>query len=160
MKKVTLGLFALSFAVESVACGHNSPGHAGGPSHTVVRPDSVKWGPPPPSLPPGCEVAILVGDPRKPGPYVLRAKLPDGYVIPPHWHPSDENLTVVQGAFLVGSGDKLDPSATEPMPAGSFCHLSAGMRHFGVAKGETVIQTHGIGPFEVNYVHPADDPRK
>jgi hypothetical protein len=127
----------------------------------AVKPDAIKWDPPPPSLPPGSQVAILVGDPSKPGvPYVLRAKLPDGYKVPPHWHPSDENVTVLQGALLIGKGEKLDPSATEELPAGSFCRLPKTMRHFAIAKGETIIQTHGIGPFAINYVNPADDPRK
>jgi hypothetical protein len=103
----------------------------------------------------------LLGDPGKAGaPYVLRAKLPDGYAVPPHWHPTDENITVLRGALLVGRGDRLDPAAAEELPAGSFCHMPKTMRHFAVAKGETVIQTHGIGPFEITYVNPADDPRK
>jgi anti-sigma factor ChrR (cupin superfamily) len=93
-------------------------------------------------------------------PYVVRAKLPDGYKLPPHWHSSDENVTVLKGTFLIGTGEKFDPSKTEKMPTGSFMRMPKTMRHFAVAKGETIIQLHGIGPFDINYVNPADDPRK
>jgi quercetin dioxygenase-like cupin family protein len=92
--------------------------------------------------------------------YVLRAKLPDGYKVPPHWHPSDENVTVLKGTLLVGKGEKLDPATMEELPAGSFMRMPKTMRHYAMAKGETIIQVHGIGPFDVNYVNPADDPRK
>jgi quercetin dioxygenase-like cupin family protein len=156
---VILGLF--SFLVGSVARGQDKAGHAGDTDHVVVRPDAIKWGPAPPGLPPDSQMGVLVGDPSKPGvPYVVRAKLPDGCKVPPHWHPSDENVTVLRGTFLVGKGEKLDPSKMEELPAGSFMRMPKTMRHFAMAKGETIIQLHGIGPFEINYVNPADDPRK
>jgi quercetin dioxygenase-like cupin family protein len=134
-------------------------GH-GDKDHVVVRPDDVKWGPAPPSLPPGAKIAVFLGDPGKAGSYVMRAKLPDGYKVPPHWHPSDENVTVLQGTLMVGKGEKYDAKATEPLPTGSFMRMPKGMRHFAWAKGETIIQLHGTEPFEINYVNPADDPRK
>ena len=113
------------------------------------------------SLPPGAKMGVLVGDPSKAGmPYVVRAKLPDGYKVPPHWHPSDENVTVLQGTLLMGTGEKFDPAKAEEMPTGSFMRMPKTMRHYAIAKGETIIQLHGIGPFEINYVNPADDPRK
>jgi quercetin dioxygenase-like cupin family protein len=155
---------ALGFApffLGSPVSSQDKPGHAGDAEHLVVRPGGLKWGPAPPSLPPGAQLAVLVGDPGKPGvAYVIRAKLPDGYKVPPHWHPTDENVTVLEGTLLVGKGEKFDPSATEELPAGSFMRMPKTMRHFAVAKGETVIQLHGVGPFEITYVNPADDPRK
>jgi quercetin dioxygenase-like cupin family protein len=161
MKKVLVILGFLSFFGGWVVRGQDKAGHAGDTKHVVVRPDAIKWGPAPPSLPPGSQLAVLVGDPSKPDvPYVLRAKLPDGYEVPPHWHSSDENVTVLKGALLVGKGEKLDRSTTEELPAGSFMRMPKTMRHFAIAKGETVIQVHGIGPFDINYVNPADDPRK
>jgi quercetin dioxygenase-like cupin family protein len=156
---MTLGL--LAFIVGPSVHGQDTGGHAGDKDHVVVRPAAIKWGPVPPSLPPGSQMAVLVGDPSKAGvPYVFRAKLPDGYKVPPHWHPSDENVTVLQGTLLVGKGENLDPSAMEELPAGSFMRMPKTMRHFAMAKGETIIQLHGIGPFEIHYVNPADDPRK
>ena len=161
MKKYLVILGFLAVFAGSVVVGQDRAGHADDAKHVIARPDSIKWGPPPPSLPPGCQVAVLAGDPSKPGvPFVLRAKMPDGYKVPPHWHPSDENLTVLQGTLLVGEGEKLDPAKAEELPAGSFVRMPKTMRHFAVAKGETVIQAHGVGPFEINYVNPADDPRR
>jgi quercetin dioxygenase-like cupin family protein len=161
MKTFTVVLGCLAFLVGPAARGEDKPRHADDAKHVAVRPDEVRWGPPPPSLPPGCQVAVVVGDPRKAGvPYVMRVKLPDGYKVPPHWHPVDENVTVLRGTFLMGRGERLDPSAMEELPAGSFVHMPKGMRHYAMAQGETVIQTHGIGPFEINYVNTADDPRK
>ena len=84
MKKLLVLLGFLAFFVGSVVRSQDEAGHAGGAKHVVVRPDAIEWGPAPPALPPGSHLAILVGDPSQPGvPYVLRAKLPDGYKIPP-----------------------------------------------------------------------------
>jgi quercetin dioxygenase-like cupin family protein len=161
VKKCLVILGPLALVVGSVIRGQDKAGHAGDTDHVVVRPDAIKWGPAPPSLPPGSQIAVLVGDPGKPGvPYVIRAKLPDGYKVPPHWHPTDENVTVLKGTLLVGKGAKLDPATMEELPAGSFMRMPKTMRHFAMAKGETIIQIHGIGPFDINYVNPADDPRK
>jgi hypothetical protein len=128
--------------------------------HVIVKPGSEKWGPAPPALPPGAQVAVLVGNPAKPVAYTLRIKMPDGYKVPPHWHPTDENVTVLQGALLIGRGDTFDLARTEKMPAGSYMRMPRGMRHFAAARGPTILQVHGIGPFEINYVNAADDPRK
>ena len=135
-------------------------GHGSDKGHVAIRPDDVKWGPGPAGLPAGAKLAVLSGDPSKAGPYVLRAKLPDGYKVPPHWHPTDENVTVIQGTFMAGKGDKFNAEASENFPAGSFVLMPKEMRHFAWVKGETVIQVHGIGPFDITYVNAADDPRK
>ena len=91
---------------------------------------------------------------------MIRAKMPDGYKVPPHWHPGDENVTVLKGKLLIGKGEKLDPAAMEELAAGSFMRMPKTMRHSAMAKGETIIQVHGIGPFDITYVNAADDPRK
>jgi len=137
--------------------------HAGGKDdgHILLSPDQMKWGPAPPSLPAGAQLAVLEGDPSKAGvPFTIRAKFPDGYKIPPHWHPTDEKVTVLQGTFGAGLGEKFDPAAGHEMPTGSFALMPKGVRHYAWAIGETVVQVSGTGPFEVNYVNPADDPRK
>jgi quercetin dioxygenase-like cupin family protein len=134
--------------------------HVGGAKHIVVTPDQVKWGPGPPSLPAGAEMAVLRGDPSKAGtPFTIRAKMPDGYRVPPHWHPTDENVSVVQGTLVVGMGTKFDESAGSEMPAGSYALMPKGVRHFAWAKGDTIIDIYGVGPFAINYVNPGDDPR-
>jgi hypothetical protein len=141
--------------------GGEKTGHPMDKDHVMVLGDEVKWGPGPPGLPAGAQAALLTGDPGKAGgPYVLRVKLRDGYRVPPHWHPTDENVTVIKGTLMVGKGEKLDPSGMEALPAGSFMRMPKTMRHYAMAKGETILQVHGVGPFEINYVNPADDPRK
>jgi hypothetical protein len=132
-----------------------------GKGHVMVTPEGLKWAPAPKGLPPGAQLAVLSGDPSKAGaPYVIRAKFPDGYQVPPHWHPVDENVTVLQGTLGMGLGEKFDKKAGKELPAGSFSRMPKGVRHFAWAKGQTIIQVHGIGPFEIHYVNPRDDPRK
>jgi len=128
--------------------------------HTVVRADAIQWGAAPPSLPPGAQAAVLMGNPAKEGPFVLRLRFPAGFIVPPHRHSKDELVTVISGAFAVTSGEKIDRAALQPLPAASFVHLPAGMPHYALAEAESVVQINGTGPFDVMYVNPADDPRK
>jgi quercetin dioxygenase-like cupin family protein len=126
----------------------------------IVAGGTENWMAGPPSLPPGARLAVLEGDPAQPGPFTMRVSLPDGYTIPPHFHPGPEHVTVLKGTFLVGMGEKFDAAALKPLPAGSFGALPPGMRHFARAKGATLLQLHGVGPWGLTYVNPADDPRK
>lgn len=119
----------------------------------------LKWKAGPESLPKGAQIAVLEGDPAKEGPFVFRVKVPDGYRIPPHTHPKTERVTVISGTFNIGMGDKLDEKAAKAMPAGTYGHWESGMKHFVWTKGETVVQFHGMGPWSIQYVNPADDPR-
>jgi quercetin dioxygenase-like cupin family protein len=128
--------------------------------HTVVPADAVKWGPAPASLPPGAQAAALLGSPAQEGPFVLRLKFPAGFVVPPHRHSKDEFVTVLSGAFGVMAGEKVDRAAVKGLPQGSFVHLPAGMAHYAVMDVETIVQINGVGPFDVIYVDPKDDPRK
>lgn len=156
-----LGVVSLGFAqTVQKPKPHSTSGdtHA---AHVLVTPDQIKWGPGPPSLPPGAELAVLEGDPSKAGvPFTIRAKMPDGYRVPPHWHPTDERVVVLQGSLGMGVGDKFDQSAGQQLPTGSYASMPKGLRHYAWAVGETVIQVSATGPFEVNYVNAADDPRK
>lgn len=129
-------------------------------AHVVVTPDQVKWGPASPSLPAGAEMAVLSGDPSKAVPFTIRVKFPDGYKVAPHWHPTDENVNVIQGTLMVGMGTKFDDSTGSEMPAGSYALMPKGVRHFAWARGETIIDVYGVGPFAINYVDPNDDPRR
>jgi Domain of unknown function (DUF4437) len=130
-------------------------------THVMVTPGEVKWGPAPPSLPPGAQLAVLAGDPSKAGtPFTIRGKFPDGYKVPPHWHPTDENVVVIEGSLMMSLGEKFDQSTGHEMTAGSYALMPKGVRHFAWAKGETVIQVYGTGPFVINYVNPADDPSR
>jgi hypothetical protein len=120
----------------------------------------IQWKDGPASLAAGAKVAVLEGDPSKEGFFTMRLLLPDGFKIQPHWHPKVEHVTVISGTFNVGMGDKFDQTATREMPAGTFGFWPADMKHFAWAKGETVLQLHGTGPWMITYVNPADDPRK
>jgi hypothetical protein len=132
-----------------------------GESHAVIAlPGQITWGPSPPSLPAGAQAAVLEGDPAKAGPFTLRIRAPDGYRIPPHSHPGIEHVTVLSGTFRVGMGDKFDASKLTDLPKGTFAALMPGTRHFAQTKGETVLQLHGTGPWNIVYVNPADDPRR
>jgi hypothetical protein len=127
-------------------------------AHVLITPDDVIWGPAPPSVPPGAFVAVLEGDPTKAGPFTIRLKLPDGYKVAPHWHPTDEHLTVIQGTFRAGMGDAATEAGYKDFPAGSYITMPRTMHHFASAKGETIVQVQSVGPFVVNYVNPADAP--
>lgn len=127
-------------------------------SAVVVLAGSATFGPAPAVLPPGATLAVLEGDPTKPGLYTMRLSMPDGYTIPPHFHAVDEHVTVISGTFLVGMGEVINPAAFTTLQAGSFGMLPAGMRHYARARGQTVIQLHGTGPWGLTYVNPADAP--
>lgn len=125
----------------------------------IHRPQTIEWQDGPPALPAGAQFAVLEGDPTQEGAFTMRIKLPDGYRVPPHTHPAVEHITVMRGTFHLGMGAKFEAKATEAMPAGTFGYWPAGMQHFAWAKGETVVQLHGIGPWKIEYVDPSDDPR-
>lgn len=129
------------------------------PAHIGTLPAEMKWGPAPPALPPGAQVAVLLGDPATEGTFVIRIKFPAGYRVAPHWHPVDEHVTVLSGTLQLGMGDKFDPASMRSLPAGSFATAAKEMRHYVQAKGPTVIQVSAMGPFVITYVNPTDDPR-
>ena len=131
------------------------------PPQNAFSPDQIKFGPVPPALAPGAQLAVLEGDPMSSsGDFTIRLKMPNGYRIPPHWHPKRENVTVISGRFNVGMGDSFDNSKMSLFPAGSFAYLDPDMHHYGMAVGETVVQVHGPAPFQINYVNPNDDPSR
>lgn len=144
-----------------VVDGGSADGPAAVFSAPVVVPASaVKWGEPPPSLPKGVKLAVISGDPGKAEPFTIRLQMPDGYKIAPHTHPTDEHVTVLSGTLRAGMGNTWDDKALGDFPAGSYANMAAGMAHYVVAKGASVVQVHGVGPFVVNYVNAADDPSK
>lgn len=116
---------------------------------------SLKWGPiQPEGWDPGLTVAAVHGDPAKPDqPYVLRLRLPNGYKFPPHYHPKTENLTVIKGTFMLEMGDVATANMKTYQP-GDFLYLPARQPHYGTVKGDTEVQLHGIGPFEIKNGKP------
>jgi hypothetical protein len=131
------------------------------PNQTMFTPDQMQYGPVPGFLPAGAQLGVLEGDPTaSSGDFTVRLKLPDGYRIPPHWHPNRENATVISGNFKVGMGDTFDESKMTTFGPGSFGYLDSSMHHYVMASGEVVVQVHGMSPLQVNYINPNDDPSK
>lgn len=152
-------IIAAAAILLAISLGSRSRAQEHGEGLVLNDPDKLKWQDGPASLPKGAKMAMLEGDATKEGPFVFRLKAPDGYRIPPHTHPKTERVTVISGTFNIGMGEKFDAKVSKPMPAGSYGYWEAGMKHFAWVKGETIVQLHGIGPWSIKYVDPADDPR-
>jgi len=128
--------------------------------HKILTPNEVTWGPAPPSIPKGAQVAVVYGDPAKDGLFAMRLKFPAGYKIPPHIHPKPEVVTILSGTLHFGEGETADKSKAKALPAGSFFAMPAGMKHYAYADEETVLQINTNGPWGLTYVNDKDDPRK
>jgi hypothetical protein len=154
---IAIVLIAMTLASRLLA---QEKGDAAGSHHVMLTPGEIKWAAFP-ALGPGIQIAVLSGDPYKPGsPFVFRLRMPDSTKVPPHWHPIDEHVTVISGIFLFGTGDQFDTNAMRELPAGSYAFMPRHAHHFALAKGDTVIQLNGVGPFRIIYVNPADDPSR
>jgi quercetin dioxygenase-like cupin family protein len=148
-----MSLRALSFVAVVLAALHASPAEA-------QKPDKLTWGPAPPVLPAGAKMAVVSGDPGKPAQFTVQLDMPPGYIVPPHFHPTDEHVTVKSGHFRYGMADKVDEKATKALRPGQSVNLKANMHHYAMARGRTVVAISGMGPFQITYVNPADDPSK
>jgi quercetin dioxygenase-like cupin family protein len=125
----------------------------------AILPEDIDWKPFP-SFPPSARLAVVVGDPSAPGPYVIRVKLPAGVKLMPHWHPEDRNYTVISGVFYIGLGETFDDEKLISYPPGSVVVLPGGTPHFHWARsGEYVTQVSAIGPLGLEYIDARDDPR-
>lgn len=159
MKKITvLALFVAALAIYSFAFALDQQPTAK-TEHVIYAAADLKWGDAPPSLPAGAKAAVLEGDPGKTGVFTIRLKMPSGYKVPPHTHPTTEAITVISGSFAMGTGPKFDEAATHEMTTDAFALMPAGTQHYAWCKTECVVQVHAMGPFQINYVNPADDPR-
>jgi quercetin dioxygenase-like cupin family protein len=152
-------------ALVSIGIVATSPALASAPvpipayKHVVYNAVNLKWSPGPPSLPPGAKVSVVQGDPTVPGMFTMRVKIPAGYKVRPHSHPADENVTVLSGDFHMAVGDTWDVSKGHTLTAGGFSSMPHGMHHYAWTSKGCVFQVHGMGPFGITYVNPADDPR-
>ena len=121
---------------------------------------ALQWGPAPPGLPVGSRVAVLDGDPTKPGSFTIRLEAPKGYEVRPHHHPTSERVQLIEGAFLVGHGKNWDDGKLEPLAMGAELNMAARKPHFVRAKEQSIVEIRSEGPFEITYENPSDDPRK
>ena len=170
LSRIVFGFLLTGMVLTSQTADHKKKGPAH-KSHVAVLPGQLKWGPipagavqgtPPEGFPAlRSEIAVVEGDPSKPGPFVIRLKSPDGEKIAPHWHPADEHLTVLQGVFILSSGEKYSDAGGSELTVGAYASVPKRMWHFGRMKGETILQVHGTGPFVVNFgPMPAPTPAK
>ena len=120
---------------------------------------ALKWGPAPPFFPAGARFAVVQGDPGQPGIYTVRLEMPAGYTIRSHTHPTDEHVTVLSGALILGMGDSVNTKGASLLTPGAFITAKAQAHHFAKARTRTVVQVHGEGPFVITYINPKDDPR-
>jgi quercetin dioxygenase-like cupin family protein len=150
-----LALTAMALMATGLACAVHA---ADMPA--PLQASEMKWGPAPPVLPAGAQFLVLTGDPASKGLITVRMKLPAGYVIPPHWHPTDELVTVISGSLALGMGDKVDHKVSRTLTAGGYGAAPANMHHFAWTKSGAVVQVNLMGPFAMTYVNPADDPSK
>jgi quercetin dioxygenase-like cupin family protein len=124
-----------------------------------VLPEDIDWKPFA-AFPPSARLAVVVGDPTKPGPYVIRVKVPSGLKLMPHKHPEDRVYTIISGVFYIGLGDQFDANKLQAYPPGSVIVLPGKTPHFHWARsGEYVSQVQGIGPLGLEYLDSRDDPR-
>jgi mannose-6-phosphate isomerase-like protein (cupin superfamily) len=151
-------VFALSMLVPlAYADEGKKTAAAGKPEAITINATDLKWGDAPPDVPKGAQIAVLYGDPSKKGPFTLRLKMPAGYKIAPHWHTQDEQLTILTGTFVMHMGDTMDAPGHE-LKAGAFHFLPGKAHHAAETKAETILQLHGMGPFDIHYLNPADNP--
>jgi len=163
MKKrfLTISLVLLAIgAAGALSAGEQKAAAKKIPAHTMFTPADIQWVDGPPSLPPGAKMAVLDGDPSKPGYFAMRLKVPDGYKIMPHWHPNVERLTILSGTLHMGLGDTFSETGAHAMTAGTYGTMQPKVRHYAWTEGETELQINTIGPWKLVYVNPADDPSK
>jgi hypothetical protein len=153
--RTVAAVFALALlALSGTAFAQQAPGHL------MVAPDNVEWGPVG-SLPPGAQLAVLEGDPSQEGAFTMRLHLPANYDIPVHTHPAVERVTVLSGTFYAGIGDTFDRDAAHALGPGGLAVMEIGLPMYAYTGDEpVVIQLNGVGPWGIEYVNPADDPRK
>jgi quercetin dioxygenase-like cupin family protein len=154
MRAVSLSTFLLLWAV--ALHGQSSYSQTG---HTQKE-TKLTWGPAPAVFPAGAKMAVVSGDPGKADMFTIQLSMPDGYRIPPHFHPTDEDVKVMKGTLLVGKGDTLDLSKANAIKAGGTGKVPATMHHYAAAEGATQISVTAMGPFALTYVNPADDPQR
>jgi quercetin dioxygenase-like cupin family protein len=129
--------------------------------HDMKEGDQIVFGPAPPIFPPGAQFAVVQGNPSVAGQiFTVRLRFPDGYILPPHRHPTDEHVTVLHGTFLVGLGENFNKDALKALGQDGFITAPANHAHYASARGFTEVQVHAIGPFQLTYVHPEDDPTR
>jgi quercetin dioxygenase-like cupin family protein len=145
IRSLMLSIFAAAIAV--------------GPASAQVMPSDLKWGPAPPGLPAGAQLAVLSGDPTKEGMFTIRLKFPAGYSVAAHHHPTPELVTVMEGSMSLGMGDVADKAKAGTLGVGGYVAMAPNMNHFAFTDSGATVQITSHGPFQIIYVNSKDDPR-
>jgi mannose-6-phosphate isomerase-like protein (cupin superfamily) len=151
LKKVVISSL-LAFLMLSPVYAADSPAAT---SMILLKDSEIKFHPAP-GFPKGAEIVLIRGDLAEAVPYTLRFKLPDGFIILPHWHSTDEQVTVLSGTLNVAKGDTVDKSQATALSAGGYQLVPANAHHYVFATGETIFQLDGMGPRTTTFVNPAE----
>ena len=128
--------------------------------HLMYAPDDIEWDDGPESLEEGAEFAMLEGDAGEREIFTMRIRMPDEFRISPHTHTGVERVTIIDGTFRLGHGEEFEPEEATALEAGSYFSIPPGHEHFAQTDGETTIQLSSLGPWEIEYIDPDDDPRE
>ncbi|MCC0805726.1 MULTISPECIES: cupin domain-containing protein [unclassified Methylobacterium] len=154
-------ILAVAVLLAGIGCGTAKEGHDAKRMVAIEDGSAVVYGAGPANLPKGIQLSKLAGDPAKPGPFVLRIKVPVSTVIAPHTHSLPETLTILSGSIYHQHGETIDKAQGKVLKAGGFVYLPQDMPHSLWTTDEPVeLQVNGSGPFGLNYVNPADDPSR
>ena len=132
---------------------------AASPALSQAKPAELKWMDGPPSLPKGAQMAVVSGDPGKKGMFTIQLKFPADYAVPPHSHPTDEHVKVVSGELHYAMSGKMDMAAAKTLKTGASVDMKAKMNHWVHAAAPATVQVRAMGPFQITYADPKDDPR-
>jgi quercetin dioxygenase-like cupin family protein len=160
MKKITIFFTVISFCFFIHMQAKAQDDMNGMSKHIMLNQTDMQWGGAPPALPAGAKLTVLQGDPSKEEPFVVRLEFPADYKIAAHWHPTTENVTVLQGTLYMGAGEKLDETNATVINTGGFASMPAKYAHYAFTKEGCTVQIHAMGPFVLNYINRADDPSK
>jgi len=119
----------------------------------------LEWMAGPPGLPAGAQMAVVSGNPGKAGKFTIRLKMPSNYAVPPHWHPTDEKVTLVSGKLVYGMSDQLSRTAGEALAQGASVTMKAKEHHWVFTGDGAELEVSAMGPFKITYVNAGDDPR-
>ncbi|MFZ5556919.1 MAG: cupin domain-containing protein [Pseudomonadota bacterium] len=126
--------------------------------YTAVIPSDIQWKDAP-SIGPGAKIAVIHGDPKSAGPFVMRLKVPPKTKLGVHTHPANENVTILSGTLYFAGGDKFEAEKAKAFGPGGYFSIEQGKPMFAYTKNqEAVLQLHGIGPWGITYLNPEDDP--
>lgn len=153
IRTISFAVIVLGLAGKALA---DLPYH--GKGHIMVLPDQLEWGPVA-SMAGDAQITVIEGDLSAEAPFTFRLKLPAEYRVEPHVHPAYERVTVISGTFHFAHGKKFDREQTTALPQGAVAIMAPGEPMFGYTEEETIIQLHGTGPWGIEYIDPADDPR-